>query len=371
MPTVEGPAARLARRLRALRTSHWPELHITQAQLAAALAGSGKLSVPSISSWEKPANPALPPVDRLAAYATFFATARSVEHRPYRLLDLAELTADESAERERLLTELTGLHEAAKSGAPASSSTLAKDSVLRFPPGENIVLVCARLPAELRETMPEPDPASPDHIDLYDFADIDALMELYGRLSALNPDSLIQRVLPDNLTPDHYRRHLIVLGGVDWNPAIRDLIERTSAPIRQLPRDDETSELGGFEVDDAVGAANESPTFEPQLLDIDGQSQVAEDVAQIYYGPNPYFPGRTVMSFNGQFTRGTLGAVRALTDPQLRDQNETYLREQFGDELEWSLLTKVVIVEGQPITPAWSFDETRLYEWSASQGSRG
>jgi hypothetical protein len=370
VPLVEGPAAQLARRLRDLRANHWPSRNITQAQLAGALAGSGRLSVPSISSWENPANPALPPVSRLRAYATFFATQRSVERRPYRLLELSELTASEKAMREQLLTDLTALHAAAKSGPSAIQSGPARDSVLRFPPGEGIVLVCAPLPAEARQRMPQPDPIDPDHIDLYDYGDLDALLELYGRLSALNPDSLIQRVLSDNLTSEHFYNNLIILGGVDFNVAIRDLVERTSAPIRQIPRDT-AEDLGGFEVDTADSADNESPTFEPQVLEFDGQSQLGEDVAQIYYGPNPYFQERTVMSFNGQFARGTLGAVRALTDPNLRDQNEAYLRERFAEDSEWSMLTKVVIFEGQPIAPALSLPDTRLYEWPDRQSSRG
>jgi hypothetical protein len=366
---VEGPAAELARRLRDLRESHWPGLNITQAQLADALAGSGRLSVPSISSWENPDKPALPPILRLRAYATFFATSRSVERRPFRLLELSEMNPSEKAMRDQLLTDLTALRRAAKSGVSASSSAgPVWDSLLRFPSGEGIVLVCAPLPAEMRQKMPEPDPIDPDHVDLYDFTDIDALVELYGRLSALNPDSVIRRVLSDNLTSEHYTDHLIVLGGVDWNAAIRDLVQRTSAPIRQIARDIK-SDLGGFEVDGA-GSNNQTRMFEPEQMEIDGQSQLAEDVAQIYYGPNPYYQERTVMSFNGQFARGTLGAVRALTDPQFRDQNEDYLRQRFAGERRWSLLTKVVIVEGQPITPAWSLKSTRLYEWPAPVGTR-
>ena len=373
MPLVEGPAAQLARRLRDLRVNHWPDRNITQAQLADALAGSGRRpSVPSISSWENPANPALPPVHRLESYATFFATARSVERRPYRLLDLAQLTADERDTREQLLNDLTALHTAAKSGPSATAPGPLQDSVLRFPPGEGIVLVCAPLPATARQQMPQPDPIDPDHIDLYDYGDLDALMELYGRLSALNPDSPIQRVLSDNLTPEHFAKHLIILGGVDFNPVFRDLVERASAPIRQLPRDDTIRDLGGFEVETAASANNDSPTFEPHVLDIDGQSQIGEDVAQIYYGPNPYsYQERNVMSFNGQFARGTLGAVRALTDPNIRDQNEAYLRERFGTAREWTLLTKVVIVKGQPMTPAWSLSDTRLYTWPERQATRG
>lgn len=373
MASVEGPAAELARRLRELRESHWQGLNITQAQLADALAGSGSLSVPSISSWENPDNPALPPVPRLRAYATFFATSRSVEREPFRLLALAELTPSEKTERDQLLSGLTDLRNAAKATKVARSGVTTpssgSDSVLRFPPGEGIVLVCARLPEELRQQMPDPDPVNPDHVDLYDFADIDALMDLYGRLSALNPDSLVKWVLAENLTSEHYTDNLIVLGGVDWNPAVRDLLQRTWAPIRQLPRVT-ASDLGGFEVHGA-GSDTQPQKFEPQLLDLDGPRQLAEDVAQIYCGPNPYYKERTVMSFNGQFSRGTLGAVRALTDPQFRDENEDYIRKRFAGERRWSLLTKVVIVEGQPITPAWVTGNTRLHEWPSGSGTRG
>lgn len=370
VPPVEGPAAELARRLRDLRVHHWQD-KITQKQLADAFASSGPPpSVPSISSWENPENPALPPVHRLESYATFFATSRSVERRPYRVLDLSELTPSELATREQLLTDLTALHTAAKSGTAPGSH---RDSVLSFAPGEDIVLVCPPIPAEDRKKMPQPDPFDPDRIDLYDYGDLDALLALYGRLSALNPHSLIQRVRSDRLTYQQRINHLVILGGVEVNPTIRDLVERRewSAPIRQIGRGKTTENPGGFEVEKPVSANNDLPTFEPQVLDIDGQSQVSEDVAEIHYGPNPYFQKRNVMSFNGQFARGTLGAVRALTDPDFRDQNEAYLRERFGQAREWSLLTKVQIAQGQPITPAWSTPDTLLYTWPERQATRG
>ncbi|HJP73578.1 MAG TPA: XRE family transcriptional regulator [Pseudonocardiaceae bacterium] len=366
MLPVEGPAAALARRLRDLRESHWPTASITQADLADALAGSGSLSVPSISSWENPDNPALPPVPRLRAYATFFATARSVERRPYRMLELSELTSSEKAMREQLLADLTALRRAAKSGLPVSAAGPAGGSVLVFPPGENIVVVCGPVKPEIREKMPEPDPLDADHVDLYDYNDIDALMELYGRLSALNPHSSIRWMLSHHLTSDSYTDHLIVLGGVDWNDAVRDLAHRTSVPVRQLPRDVK-EDLGGFE----AGNGDKPRIFAPQPLEADEPSHLAEDVAQLYRGPNPYYQKRTVMQFNGQFARGTLGAVRALTDPQFRDGNEEYLQNRFAGQQEWCLLTKVVIADGNPIPPDWTIDSNRLYEWPPSPGSRG
>src|SRR5262249_24605266 len=115
---------------------------------------------------------------------------------------------------------------------------------------------------------------------------------------------------------------------------------------------------------------DESKTFAPRLVTIDGQSQLIDDVAQIYFGPNPYYRERTVMSFNGQFARGTLGAVRALTDPVFRDQNEEYLKKRFAGEPHWSLLPRGPVAEGQPIPPVWPVAGT-LYEWPASQASDG
>ena len=360
MPLVEGPAVELARRLRALRESRWPNLNITQAQLSEALA----VSVPSISSWENPENPAVPPVLRIEAYATFFAADRSVATSPFRLPNLAELTAAEKTAREQLLDELIELREAAKSGA-SPSAPRHRDSLLRFPPGQDILVVCAPLPAELRQTMPNPDPLDPDHSDLYNYADIDALIELYGRLNALNPDSTIRRARSDNLTAGHYTNHLIMLGGVDWNTTLRDLVPRTSVPVRQIARD-QWADLGRFEVDE-VGSNQQPLSFEPLTLEFEGSRQLAEDVAQIYYGPSPYNQERTVIQFNGQFARGTLGAVKALTDRRFRDRNEAYLRDRFADEPEWTLLTRVVIADGKPVTPIWTIEDSRLYEWPAQR----
>ena len=84
----QDPRQLLARRLRSLRERHWPARKITQPELARALGG---LSVPLISSWETQNNPTIPPLTRLDAYATFFATARSLEPEPH-LLRPADLT---------------------------------------------------------------------------------------------------------------------------------------------------------------------------------------------------------------------------------------------------------------------------------------
>jgi hypothetical protein len=57
--------------------------------------------VSTLSAWENVSTPALPPADRLVAYARFFATARSLHGGPH-LLTLTDLTdAEDATRRER------------------------------------------------------------------------------------------------------------------------------------------------------------------------------------------------------------------------------------------------------------------------------
>lgn len=94
------PRLALARRLRALGHEHWPGRRLTQPALAQALAGDfQRLSVPLIASWESVTSPKTPPVARLEAYATFFATPRSIEGGPH-LLNVQDLTDEEGQARE-------------------------------------------------------------------------------------------------------------------------------------------------------------------------------------------------------------------------------------------------------------------------------
>lgn len=93
--TPTSPALlRLAQRLRELRERHWPDVRLTQAQLAKAL---GNVAPATISSWESPAAPKLPPAERLAAYARFFATRRSADGETPALLPREDLSEDELA----------------------------------------------------------------------------------------------------------------------------------------------------------------------------------------------------------------------------------------------------------------------------------
>src|SRR6266700_2937945 len=105
----------LAQRLRNLRQGQWPDFRLTQAALATDLGGERSMAAATVSSWESPTAPKLPPRDRMLAYARFFATRRSVEGPEPRLLPAESLDDEEQATYQQLAAELLGLRDAARS----------------------------------------------------------------------------------------------------------------------------------------------------------------------------------------------------------------------------------------------------------------
>ncbi|QFZ17041.1 hypothetical protein [Saccharothrix syringae] len=349
----------LAQRLRALRKEHWPDVPITQGDLAEAFSEEQPASVPLLSSWESRGKPKVPPPHRLAAYATFFATRRSVAERPYRLLPLDELTADEQRCRQELLDELVGLAagERDNGGAPAPDER--DRGFWYFDDRHAITIVVAQLPREMRERMPYADPSEPDYVELYTYADLDALIELHGHIRALNPRSQVNFRIATEMVTDDYTTHLVLLGGVDWNFVTRELQERVDLPVEQVGRHREC-ESGGFSLRRPDGT---EVLFAPRLDKSGDREVLLEDVALFHRGPNPFNHRRTVTICNGMYGRGTLGVVRALTDGRFRDRNSRYLEERFGDTDAYSVLTRVSVVNGLVVTPDWALPDSRLLEW--------
>lgn len=366
---LRDPKQLLARRLRELREERWPGLKVTQAQLARAL---GKASVPLISSWESAASPKLPPVQRLEAYATFFATTRSIEGAEPRLLGTAELTADERSLRDELARELLRLRAGALGSAPPALTPVQAEEeeniaslnsgYWRFVDGRPITIVCAQLPDEMRAKIPYSDPEDPDYVALYAYADLDAFIELHGHIRAANPGSRVNFRTVAQLASDDYTTHLVLLGGVDWNYATKSVFNLLSLPVIQVA--DWTSPDGQyFEVNDR-GA---SVRFRPVLAQSDDKKVLREDVALFARAVNPFNRLRTVTVCNGMYASGTFGAVRALTDARFRDRNTNYAKDRFGQCEAFCILTKVRIERGVPLTPDWTEPENRLFEW-ASEG---
>ncbi len=350
----------LAARLRDLREQQWPELHITQPQLALALGG---LSVPLISSWESATNPRIPPVHRLEAYARLFATRRSFGGEVPRLLDPADLTDAERRTLNELTSELMRLRgqAMAASAAPVQSRSLSDSigsSLWRFDDGGTVTVVCAKLPQDMLDKIPYTNVDEPDFIELLTYSELDSLFELYGHLRAANPGSHVYRRIAPELKHDDYHTHLAVLGGVDWNALTRTILERLRLPVRQVA-DWGTDGAQYFEVEND-GATERYP---PVLRDSGGQMVLEEDVALFARAANPFNRARTVTICNGMYGRGTYGAVRALTDAEFRDRNVDYLSSRFAGCDSYFILTRVPIVNGATLTPDWSSGENTLFEW--------
>jgi len=354
-PTEE-PDVLLARRLRSLRKHHWPGRVLTQGQLARVL---GAKSVALISSWENEARPISPPLRHLETYALFFASQRSVEHEPFRLLDPGELTPAERADHDRLLAELTTLRRAARSSQAVQAFADPTERTLwQFPLDQDITIVCAPLPGNMLANAPFSNPADPDYLRMSRFADMDALIELYGHIRAVNPGNQVKCRTSDELRPDDFTDHLVLIGGVDWNATTRDMFQRVTIPVNQTERPD-FDDYGAFTARDG----DEELLFEPTVERDGDRRTLVEDVAHFYRGPNPYNKKRTVTFLNGMFGRGTFGVVRALTDPRFRDRNEAYVRDRFAGSDTFSVLTRVPVVNGRVVTPDWTISENRLHEW--------
>lgn len=338
----------LSRRLRQLREEHWPDRSVRQGDLAKALG----VSTPLISSWESQSK--TPPVSRLVGYATFFATPRSLDHNPPKLL--RDLTKPEKEAKDALLRELTQLRNLART--PVSATAMSR-GVWHFPDDADITIVCARLPREMRAGMEYADTDSPDFSVLYTYSDPDALIELFGHLRAVNPTKNVSFRRADELVPDDLKNHLVVLGGVDWNELTRDALERMEIPVNQIARETD-DEVGGFEVVEG----GERHEFRATVYKIGDRTVLTEDVCHFYRSVSPYDKERTITFCNGVYSRGVLGAVRALTDINVRDKNESYIAENLGSTDTFSILAAVIILKGNiVVTPDWTADQCRLHVW--------
>jgi hypothetical protein len=323
--------------------------------------------VPLISSWESQTNPKPPPAARLEDYASFFATPRSFDGRSARLLRPEELTEDELAARQELLEELKRLRDDAR-GFQAGAATMtgaqgdAQSFIAgpyRFPQGQEIIIVCAELPAELLAQMPYTDPLDPDYIGMYRYSDLDALVEMYGHLRAANPTTSVGLRAAHQLKADDYSAHLVLLGGVDWNVATRSVLDRLRLPVRQVNKWKEP-DGAYFEVEED----GRKVAHRPLLEDSAGRKILREDVALFARAVNPFNRERSVTICNGMYGSGSAGAVRALTDAYFRDRNAEYLKERFADSDAHCILTRVTVEAGAALTPDWTLPETRLFEWS-------
>ncbi len=338
------------------------------------LGGAKGISISAISSYENSSDPKLPPASRLRSYALFCAQDHSGEADP-QLARLEDLSNSERETFEALHRELIELREAARNKArPSTAST----SIWSFDSGP-VTVICPEAPAAYRS--PLADEANPNFTRMYRYADVDALIELWGHIRAQNPGlEDFAHKLPEEAMPPDMTGHLIVLGGTVWN----DVAHQLQPFLRGLPiQQVEVPELLNGEVfrlpdgqefrpewTDYERVSGQTPSKEEitaaQTDDVwrDGKRRsLIKDVGFLARVPNPLNHTRTLTICSGVYSHGVLGAVRALTDTAVRDRNEAYLASRFPKG-SFALLTRVLLLNGTAMSPDLEIPYNRLYEWS-------
>ncbi len=201
------------------------------------------------------------------------------------------------------------------------------------------------------------NPWHPNAIATLHNGDADAVLEFVGHVRAENPGADVRWLAADEMQPDDLTGHVVVLGGAD------SLAGAAAGPLSyltarlDLPVGAQLADGGDQEYDsrfvvrldtegrpDANGERLE--THEPRfvldehgerILDR-GQPRLEYDVALLGRFANPLNLSATVTICSGIFSRGTYGAVRALTDATLRARNERYLAGHFDLQNFWLLL---------------------------------
>ena len=355
-PGPPAAGSSLARRLRELRRSHFPNAKLTQLQLAQALSEDEPVADSTLSSWENVKAPTLPPHSRLSAYAQFFATERSLEGDEPRLVPTEKLTPAEQQAQDQLERELFKLRDAAV-GSPSAGRQF-----WRFDDDAPITVICSDLRKSDELVLgPLSEEDNPNFAEFYSYGDLDALFDLYGHLRATNPATPVH--IRRGTTPD-LPNHLIVLGGIAWNDVTRRLNDMLALPVRQVV--DEKIHSGEIFV--ANAGDNRGREFRPRWREDDpGTSDkpgvLLEDVGMLARLPNPYNELRTLTYCNGIHSRGVLGAVRSLIDPAVRDDNERYLEETFSGSDRFVILMRVPVLGGQTVSPSLKSAGTVLFQW--------
>jgi hypothetical protein len=341
----------LARALRKLRESTWPDQVLTQAQLAKALSSEGRVAGATLSSWESTTNPKTPSAARINAYARFFCTQRSLEGGPH-LIAQDQLTSDELNRFRQLEGQLLEL-------LHAEDPNLRR--TFQFDAGP-VIVICPTAPTAVQG--PLGDIQDPNFTRLRQYGDLDALIELYGHLRSENPTLNVFHRLTSDVVSDDFSSHVILLGGIGWNKITRRFQRAISqVPITQTSVDDlDTGEV--FRVDEG----GKPDFFYPEYEDLGEGKELIADVGYIARFRNPFKVNRTLTICNGIHSRGVFGAVRCLTDSSVREENERYISDRFPDD-EFAMLLRVPVVTNETLSPDLQNPDAVLYEWAPSQGA--
>jgi transcriptional regulator with XRE-family HTH domain len=347
------PARRLAERLRALRE----QKHLTQKQLGEVLGGSEPISIATISLWEKPGSDRLPPPPRLEAYARLFCTSRSFEGDRPRLLSAGELTEQERERETELYDELIALRERAQSTNIPATAKAPRSALWHLAEPIAISIVCS-------EATEPPPYAKTSHLNYSRsarYADLDALITVFGQVKADNPPPRMVRILPaDRLVQDFALNHVILIGGAA-SDAARLFAQDIPLPIPE--------EITGTDPVTHLFRCSVGPETREFRSSRDAEGNLLQDVGLIARGPHPIIPGGTVTLLSGITSRGVHGAALCFIDSHVRDTNERYLESTVGNVESFCILMNIPVQNDVALPANLWRENTRLYEWSAETGA--
>jgi hypothetical protein len=235
----------------------------------------------------------------------------------------------------------------------------------QFPDEAPITIICSDLSRSDEVKLgPLSDEDNPNYTELYSYADLDALMELFGHLCSSNPTSSVRYRLGSQARSEDLTNHLVLLGGIAWNDITRRLNDSVDLPIRQV----QYEKIHSGEVFEITGSDRLGEQFRPRWKyddpgTPDKPGVLLEDVGMLARLPNPFNVNRTLTYCNGIHSRGVLGAVRCLTDPGVRDKNEEYLEETFRGSNLFVILMRVSVLGGRTISPSLNNPGAVLFHW--------
>lgn len=243
-----------------------------------------------------------------------------------------------------------------EAGGESSQEELTVNRSWNFRDGGRVTIFCALLPPDM--IGPFGDPGNLNSTELHKYADVGALIELFGHIRAENPAATVHFKASRDVQSDELADHVILLGSVVRNDIIGRLAEMAKLPIRQVK--ETPLESGEIFVADIQG---EERPFWPKWMD-ESKKVLMEDIGLLARVPNPLNASRTLTICNGIHSRGVYGAVRALTDAQMREGNERYISTNFGDARAFAILMSVKVIQNRAMSPDFHGPDVVLYEWA-------
>lgn len=168
--------------------------------------------------------------------------------------------------------------------------------------GEKVVLLCSELPDAEQRQWVEPR----EFIYLMKYGDVDALLEIVASLLRIYPDIDLKILTANDVEHVHVDlgKHVILVGGPDYNPLARRLISDGKTAIAYCSQD--------------IGRSSATQPDEITLLEKvcnkeHHRSSRDTDVGYFERFENPYSKKHQVLMFGGCHTIGVTSAAKAFS----------------------------------------------------------